>query len=160
MLAVAAAFLGTGTLKAQDIVVGGETGLSMIFGSPSTIALPIGAHVEWDINGSLSLLGRFSGDIGLGTGDPTIIYFNPEVRYYLSGSVFAGFYAGGFIGFGPATPGGSMVGVGGVIGYAIAVTEHFNLDITTQAGYGNWGTKGGRVSGFLLRPTVGFRYAF
>lgn len=151
--------LSINNLRAQDLVVGGETGFNLFARNGANFAFPIGANVEWDINGNLSLLGRVSFDIGLGRGDFNIFYFNPEVRYHFS-EVFDGAYVGGFLGFGPTSRAGSYVAFGAAGGYQLMLSEHFNLDISVQFGLGNAGASGARVTGIHFRPTVGLRYAF
>jgi hypothetical protein len=159
MLAVFTAFAGTGNLKAQDLVVGGETGFSLFARNGSNIAMPLGANVEWNINGTLSLLGRFSTEIRLGAGNFNIFLISPEIRYHFS-EVFDGAYVGGFMGFGPTSFSGSYVALGAVGGYQFMLGDHFNMDLSGQFGFANAGSKFGRGSGIHFRPTVGLRYAF
>ena len=154
-----ATIFGSQRLCAQDVAVGGETGFNLFARGNSNLALPMGANVEWNINGSLSLVGRLSYDIGLGIGNFNILYLNPEVRYHFS-EVFEGAYVGGYLGFGPASFNGFYVSAGATGGYEFMLSDHFNLDINGQLGFGNVGRRGFNASGLHFRPTVALRYAF
>lgn len=141
-----------GNVRAQDVALGGETGFGLFAGNGTAVFLPLGANVEWNINGSLSLVGRMSGDVGLG--NSSVFYICPEVRHHFS-EVFEGGYIGGFLGFGP-TAGAVYVALGPTGGYELMVKENFNIDINGQIGYANING----ASGLHFRPTVALRYVF
>ncbi len=156
--------LGSNKLQAQNFAIGGETGFNLFVPNNSNFAIPIGANIEWDINGKLSLQARLSFDIGIRGGDFNIFYINPEIRYHFS-EVFDGAYIGGYFGFGPVV-GNSLyfsgstfyLSIGAVGGYEIMLTDKLNLDISAQLGYGAQTNSFVSFNGLHFRPTVGLRY--
>lgn len=149
-----------GSAFAQNVAVGGATGITILASKNTNLSLPITSTVEWGFKDNMSLAGDIGGEIGLGKGNGGFFYFSPEYRYHTN-QVFDGFYVGGFLGVGGGGF-GNYVGVGATLGYQLMVMENFNIDIHGQAGFGSGGAKfgGGRTNGFHLRPTVGLRYVF
>lgn len=148
-----------GSAFGQKAAVGGATGLNLLIGGGTNIAIPITASGEYAFKDNMSVAANLGYEIGPGFKNFSIFYFSPEFRYHLN-KAFNGAYVGGFFGVGAASFGGSYIGLGATAGYQIMITEKFNLDINAQAGWGSAGGRFGRSSGFHLRPTVGFRYAF
>ena len=64
------ALFGNQNLKAQSFAIGGESGFNLFIANGANFAIPIGANMEWDINGKLSLQARLSFEIGVGPGSP------------------------------------------------------------------------------------------
>ena len=141
------------------LAVGGESGFNLFTAAGANFAMPFGANVEYDINGTLSIVGRLSADIGFGTGKFNIFYINPEVRYHFS-QVFDGAYVGGYTGFGPASRNTFYFSLGAVGGYEMMLKENFNLDISGQLGYARRSASGFGAGGLQFRPTVALRYVF
>ncbi len=167
VLIAALSFGITNESQAQKFGVGGETGISILARRGASVAIPIGGVFEWGINDNMSLNAHIAYHIGPGVGNGSIFEISPEFRYYVTGSVFDGFYAGGFLGFGTASFGARNLGFGfgtvrarsgfvsfgGVVGYAIPVGDKLIIDAGSQVGFATAGFGGG----FWMRPTVGIK---
>ena len=155
--------------QAQKFGVGGEVGVSILARAGANVAIPIGGVFEWGINDNMSLNSHLAFHIGPGAGNFSIFEISPEFRYYVTGTVFDGFYAGGFLGFGAAIIAGRTITVpfggtirtggsrgffsfGGVVGYEIPVGDKLIIDAGSQIGLATAG-----AVGFWMRPTVGVK---
>lgn len=151
-----------GSAFAQNVAVGGATGVNILARSGVNVTIPIVPTVEWAFKDNMSVAGDIGYEVGVGKNSSGMFYFSPEFRYFMN-QAFDGFYVGGFIGAGAASRGfGNYVSLGAALGYQIMVKENFNIDVHGQAGYGSFGSRfgTGRAHGFHLRPTVGLRYVF